>query len=184
MLSVVLVQLGRKPRKRSGWNGAGWVLLVFRNMYDTWIFEIVLPKTCLPCRVHCHSAVRKHLNHFQPRLWNGQENKSALLWEKKTTMLPFHSMLQCPCFRGYSTIALLLLRHMTINLLFSQADKCFLSITVNYICQLLIFSEYFNVYFVLNYFCMKFSCLIKIKKKYHKTKYSSRKKQKPWKSQS
>jgi len=57
------------------------------------------------------------------------------------TILPFLKRLQCPCFGGYSTIALLLLRHMTINLLFSQADKCFLSITVNYVCQLLISSQ-------------------------------------------
>lgn len=100
----------------------------------------------------------------------------AVKWPRKQvctslgkTMLPFLATFQCPCFRGYSTTALLLLRHMTTNLLFTQVDKCFISITVNYVCQLLISSQYFMVYSVLNcFFCMILSCFTKFEKQTNK----------------
>lgn len=102
----------------------------------------------------------------------------AVKWPRKQvctslgkTMLPFLAMFQCPCFRGYSTTALLLLRHMTTNLLFTQVDKCFISITVNYVCQLLISSQYFMVYFVLNcIFAWNFLALQNFKNKQTKNK--------------
>lgn len=67
-----------------------------------------------------------------------------------TTTLPSLGTLRCPCSGGNSTSTLLLLRHMTANMLFSQADKCFLSITANYVCQLLISSQCFIVCSALN----------------------------------
>lgn len=158
MVSVVLLQLSPGPDTESGWNCPE--LLVPKNTELTDIWD------CLAQNLHALLFISSSVSCAKTSLIS--LSTQAVKWPRKqvftslgTTALPSLGMLQCPCSGGYSTIALLLLRHMTANMLFSQADKCFLSITANYVCQLLISSQYLIVCFVSNcIFRMKFSCLI------------------------
>lgn len=142
------------------------MLLVSRNTEYTQIFETVLHKTCLPCRVY-YFLIQLCKNICITFHLGCEKTKKTILHFSGKTQLPFLKMLQCPCFGGYCTVTLLLLRHMTTNLLLSQADKCFLSITVNYVCQLSLSTHSSSLYILywIVFFAWIFLSLFKIQNK-------------------